>query len=259
MIRSFAKDVSDHENFCNESMSTTNLFEARRLSIVKNNEPDKHNDDSNENVDNGEIIGGEENINENMENNGHINNNEARKDAKSVKSASLHGLKRMKYLRTLVLHKSTVPDGIRVDTFKELNLLRVLDLREVRGIEVLPIAVGSLEHLRYLNISQTKIKRVPRSIVDLKMLQYLLLRNCSQIETLPKGIGKLRHLRCLDISGTGIRVINWSFSGMEQLISMQGFRYWYQGYKLELFWHGTAYLYARLPYGKEWFATVTGS
>ncbi|CAD6246500.1 unnamed protein product [Miscanthus lutarioriparius] len=189
MIRSFAKDVSDHENFCNESMSTTNIFEARRLSIVKNNEADKHNDDSNENGDNGGIIGGEENINENKANNGHLNNDEAKKDAKSGESASLHGLKRMKYLRTLVLHKSTVPDGIRVDTFKQLNLLRVLDLREVRGIEVLPIAVGSLERLRYLNISQTKIKRVPRSIVDLKMLQYFLLRNCSQIETLPKGTG----------------------------------------------------------------------
>jgi hypothetical protein len=224
MIRSFAKDVSDHENFCNESMSTANLFEARRLSIVKNNKVDDHNDDDNdnenENGENGEIIGGEEIINDNMANN-RRNNNEARKDAKNGESISLHGLRRMKYLRTLVLHKSIIQDGI--DTFKQLNLLRVLDLREVKGIRGLPIAIGRLEHLRYLNISETMIGTVPESIVNLIMLQYLLLRNCSLVQTLPKGIGQLSHLRCLDISGTGIRDINWSFSGMEELISMQGF------------------------------------
>jgi hypothetical protein len=74
-----------------------------------------------------------------------------------------------------------------------------------------------------LNISETNIRKVPRSIVYLRMLQYLLLRNCSEIQTLPKGIGQLRYLRCLDISGTGIKDTNWSFSGMEELISMQGF------------------------------------
>ncbi|KAL6611341.1 hypothetical protein ACP70R_039269 [Stipagrostis hirtigluma subsp. patula] len=37
ILHSFAKDVSDHENFCNETMSTANHFEARRLSIVDNN------------------------------------------------------------------------------------------------------------------------------------------------------------------------------------------------------------------------------
>jgi len=225
MIRSFAKDVSDYENFCNESVSITNLFEVRRLSIVENNEVQDHNDDGNENEngDNGEIIGGEENINDNMANNNHRNNNEARREANTGESVSLHGLRRMKYLRTLVLHKSTIPDGIRVDMFKQLNLLRVLDLREVQGIRALPISIGSLEHLRYLNISETNIRKVPRSIVYLRMLQYLLLRNCSEIQTLPKGIGQLRYLRCLDISGTGIKDTNWSFSGMEELISMQGF------------------------------------
>ncbi|KAL6611342.1 hypothetical protein ACP70R_039270 [Stipagrostis hirtigluma subsp. patula] len=55
------------------------------------------------------------------------------------------------------------------------------------------------------------------------MLQYLLLRNCRRIDTLPKGIGRLRNLRCLDISGSGISKVKWSFRGMEELTSMQGF------------------------------------
>lgn len=217
VIRSFAKDVSDHVNFCTESVSAANnLFEVRRLSIVENNEADDRIGDGDDSG-NGEIAGGGDG-NGSMEDE-HGNRGEARIAGEDV---PLHGLGRMKCLRTLVLRKSTVSQK-SIRAVRQLNLLRVLDLRGVQGISALPIAVGSLEHLRYLNISETEIERVPGSISYLTMLQYLLLRNCSKVKTLPTGIQQLRYLRCLDIAGTGIKAVDWSFSAMEELVSMQGF------------------------------------
>lgn len=224
IIRSFIKDVSDNENFCNESVSTENLFNARRLSVVGDNtvivngsEIAEH--DSGANTTAEPAVGNNNGTDDEFSS----SDSESRIDATTFVGKSLRGLGAMKRLRTLVLRKSTVPDGILEDAFKQLTLLRVVDLREAMGITILPATVGRLLFLKYLNISDTNIKKLPWSIQNLRLLQYLLLSNCKLIQPLPKGIGRLTNLRTLDISGTGLTNTNWSFAEMDELISMHGF------------------------------------
>ncbi|RVX00302.1 putative disease resistance RPP13-like protein 1 [Vitis vinifera] len=58
------------------------------------------------------------------------------------------------------------------------------------------------KHLRYLNLSSTKIQKLPKSIGMLCNLQSLMLSNCHGITELPSEIKNLIHLHHLDISGT---------------------------------------------------------
>ncbi|KAL6328017.1 hypothetical protein AAG906_033281 [Vitis piasezkii] len=70
--------------------------------------------------------------------------------------------------------------------FPKLRYLRVLSL--------------NLKHLRYLNLSNTFIERLPESISELYNLQALILCQCRYLAMLPKSIGNLVDLRHLDIN-----------------------------------------------------------
>ncbi|XP_038722060.1 disease resistance protein RGA2-like [Tripterygium wilfordii] len=57
-----------------------------------------------------------------------------------------------------------------------------------------------LKHLRRLNLSYSRVRRLPDSILKLHNLETLLLSNCLELEELPRGIRNLIKLRVLVIT-----------------------------------------------------------
>ncbi|XP_027338173.1 putative disease resistance protein At3g14460 [Abrus precatorius] len=88
--------------------------------------------------------------------------------------------------------------------FTKLRCLRVLSLSGYGTIELLPDSIGELIHLRYLDLSRTKIKLLPDSVCGLYNLQTLKLTDCFYLTTLPEDFFLLVNLRYLDIRRAGI-------------------------------------------------------
>ncbi|KAM7478167.1 hypothetical protein LguiA_026380 [Lonicera macranthoides] len=85
-----------------------------------------------------------------------------------------------------------------VDTLiKTFSCLCILDLFG-STFEELPSFVGSLKHLRYLDLeSNRNIKALPNTICNLVNLQSLNLSNCVMLQDLPRDFGNLSRLRNL--------------------------------------------------------------
>ncbi|CAN6586454.1 unnamed protein product [Malus baccata var. baccata] len=78
--------------------------------------------------------------------------------------------------------------------------LRVLTLMSV-SCELLPSSIGSLKHLRSLNLAGNEIiTQVPNSICKLQSLQTLNFYGCVNLEELPRDMSKLISLRYLDFT-----------------------------------------------------------
>ncbi|KAJ0478866.1 putative P-loop containing nucleoside triphosphate hydrolase, leucine-rich repeat domain superfamily [Helianthus annuus] len=90
---------------------------------------------------------------------------------------------------------------ILVDLLPELPLLRVLSLRRFSISEV-PDPICSLKHLRYLNLSETRITKLPENVGNLYNLQTLIVFGCGGLTALPKSFLKLKKLRHFDIRNT---------------------------------------------------------
>ncbi|NP_001169355.1 Putative disease resistance RPP13-like protein 1-like [Zea mays] len=94
--------------------------------------------------------------------------------------------------------------------------LRALDLSNSNIME-LPKSIGSLIHLRFLGLDNTAIQMLPESICALLHLQTIKLNHCSSLTQLPQGIKLLLNLRCLEIPHSGIKMP----SGIGELTRLQ--------------------------------------
>ncbi|KAL7204324.1 hypothetical protein ACSBR2_017404 [Camellia fascicularis] len=108
------------------------------------------------------------------------------------------------------------------DIFPMQRCLRLLSLPRY-NIMYLHDSIGNLIHLRYLDLSATKIKKLPIVVCTLYNLQTLLLSNCYLLTTLPMEIGKLIFLRHLDISGTKLMEMPMQMSRLKGLQHLTDF------------------------------------
>ncbi|XP_027082325.1 putative disease resistance protein RGA4 [Coffea arabica] len=82
------------------------------------------------------------------------------------------------------------------DMLMKLKNLYVLNLSRARRTQELPVSIGKLIHLRYVNLSWSSISILPDSLCKLYNLQTLTLSG-SNVKDLPKGMCNLISLRHL--------------------------------------------------------------
>ncbi|XP_030926878.1 disease resistance protein RGA2-like isoform X2 [Quercus lobata] len=108
-------------------------------------------------------------------------------------------LEKLSKVQTIIF-KTEQPASLLEACIARFKYLRVLCLDD-SSFEVLPSSIGSLIHLRYLDLSNNCIiKQLPNSICKLHNLQTLLLGGCSNLERLPKDIRDIISLRHLYVT-----------------------------------------------------------
>ncbi|GLT98335.1 hypothetical protein SLE2022_158440 [Rubroshorea leprosula] len=78
------------------------------------------------------------------------------------------------------------------ESFKRLHILKLWDADKLHQ---LPVSIGKMKHLRFLDISGANIKEVPQFIMKLYKLQTFRFMNCHSIEEQPKGVENLVNLK----------------------------------------------------------------
>lgn len=127
----------------------------------------------------------------------------------------------LSHLRTLLsdtnLGTSFINNTVCNDLALNCKSLRVLSLKRSK-ISALPVSIGDMKLLRYLDVSFTDIEYLPQSICRLFNLQTLLLESCWRLKRLPTYLGDLVNLRCLDI---GIMKPDMMFDGIGRMTSLR--------------------------------------
>ncbi|RZB65897.1 putative disease resistance RPP13-like protein 1 [Glycine soja] len=90
------------------------------------------------------------------------------------------------------------------ELFSKFKFLRVLSLSHCSNIYELPDSVCNLKHLRSLDLSHTRIKKLPDSTCSLSNLQILKLNYCRYLKELPSNLHELTNLHRLEFVNTEI-------------------------------------------------------
>ncbi|WVZ80377.1 hypothetical protein U9M48_027852 [Paspalum notatum var. saurae] len=120
-----------------------------------------------------------------------------RGQSKTEDSASPATIRRMPLLRSLSFFS---PGGAEHIDLNMAEFLRVLDLEgcDLSGSYLLENHIGSLIHLRYLGVRDTRITSVPEDVGNLRSLQTLDLTD-TKVEQLPASAVELGELMCLRV------------------------------------------------------------
>ncbi|MED6135744.1 hypothetical protein PIB30_049492 [Stylosanthes scabra] len=141
-------------------------------------------------------------------------------------SENIYSSKKIESLKTflficnaqfLVREEST---RLTCEILSKNKYLRVLSSDK---LGVLPGSIDKWIQLRYLNLSQSDIKKLPDSLRKMCNLQTLKLRCCSKLTTLPDEISNLVNLRHLDIWGTPLKEMPKAMGRMKQLQILSNF------------------------------------
>ncbi|XP_058107373.1 putative disease resistance RPP13-like protein 1 [Magnolia sinica] len=101
--------------------------------------------------------------------------------------------------------------------FHHLRCLRALEMSGTK-ISRLPRTVGQLKQLRYLDLSRSMIEELPEELIDCINLQSLIINYCRFLKRLPREMGKLISLRHLKFRGTELKYLP---KGIGRLTSLQ--------------------------------------
>ena len=112
---------------------------------------------------------------------------------------------------------------IRVDDLLKLRCLRYLSLSFFQDVRQLPKSFGELRHLRYLDLSYTSLKVLPKSLSRLYNLQTLKLAYCRYLAKLPKGLHRLLNLRYLDVQGCSVVEMPTQLGNLKSLQKLSHF------------------------------------
>ncbi|WKA00306.1 hypothetical protein VitviT2T_018674 [Vitis vinifera] len=103
-----------------------------------------------------------------------------------------------------------------------MKCLRVLCLNGYL-ITDLPHSIEKLKHLRYLDLSRTRIQMLRESVCNLYNLQTMMLLGCHCLVELSSRMEKLINLRYLDIIGSGLKEMPSDTCMLKNLQSLSTF------------------------------------
>ncbi|XP_027909655.1 putative disease resistance RPP13-like protein 1 [Vigna unguiculata] len=100
---------------------------------------------------------------------------------------------------TRISYWSWYCETLTLELIFKLKCLHVLSFCGCVNLKEVPETIGDLMHLRFLDLSNTGIQKLPNTMCSLCDLQTLKLNSCVNLKELPCNFHKLTNLRCLEL------------------------------------------------------------